>query len=520
MGWMRVKFIPFKENWTILIDETFVIDELIKFQIPHTKDTLTDFVSVDSNYDNDFLYKLQHNEKLLKLNIDQNLKLTRELVSDMASYYDAFVEINNWDKLVSNEEITPDSNSSYQYGNQDNVLFILKILTPKIVTGYKSVIILGANIPDSMLYGCWSKLYNVKFVPNTEIANNLLYLSHQNGSRLTIKYLSELDFSKNQRNKIINEDVNGIKCLDVGAKLAQLAIKEFNSEEFLYTINNDFDDEHLKISGGTKVSVMSRGSNKYTEYNNIYFSTALNKNNYHMRMLNSLGLNKDFIQRANVVEAAYQFLMRSSLRTPDSNDDVVFICNDKFTAVEIFKFFDNCSLLAIDSLTVKKIPYESVDRNRRLKANAAFNSTTTTYTPMEFTIFMKKLSNNNIVRAGDAPKEIPKKKIILNAGYSFVVINFEGNIENFKSVALKNKIASVVYSAIDTIGYTAAIFLKDASNYDSNLTLLPLLNTYDINVYGDKLYAPSYITKGDSEFHKIYCDRTATIEKCASNMSG
>ena len=106
----------------------------------------------------------------------------------------------------------------------------------------------------------------------------------------------------------------------------------------------------------------------------------------------------------------------------------------------------------------------------------------------------------------------------MNDGYSFVAINFEGDIEDFKSVTQENKIASVVYSAIDTVGYTATIFLKNAPAYDINLKLISLLNDHGICVYGDKFYAPSSIAKGANEIHKINCDRATTIEKCAMNM--
>jgi hypothetical protein len=46
--------------------------------------------------------------------------------------------------------------ASNVYGNKDNTLSIVKILTPKFVEGYKSVMLLGANIECSMLYKCWT----------------------------------------------------------------------------------------------------------------------------------------------------------------------------------------------------------------------------------------------------------------------------------------------------------------------------------------------------------------------------
>ena len=291
--------------------------------------------------------------------------------------------------------------ASNVYGNKDNTLSIVKILTPKFVEGYKSVMLLGANIECSMLYKCWTDLYNVKFKPHAGITSTLRYATHSNGNRLSIKYLSEIGFSKKQRNTPINEVVNGFQCATVGVKLAQLAIFELNSPDFLYIVNNDFDDTLLQNAGGTKAKVISHGSNEYSGYHKIYFSAALNKSNNYLRVLSALGFDNDFIKRSNVVETAYQCLMRTSLRDIDCTEDVIFIYNDKFIAMAISEIFQNCTVSATDSLILKKLPYDSVDKNRRSKAKDLFKANVTEFSVMDFTTFLKKLSNNNIVRSDE-----------------------------------------------------------------------------------------------------------------------
>ena len=87
------------------------------------------------------------------------------------------------------------------------------MLTPKIVEKFMSVTMLGANFENSMLYKWWSECFPVQFMPNARLLKQLRYATHNNGHRLSISYLSEVNFSKTYRNKPIDEVVDGL--LDV-----------------------------------------------------------------------------------------------------------------------------------------------------------------------------------------------------------------------------------------------------------------------------------------------------------------
>ena len=516
-GFRTSKYIQHSESWNLIMDEILVIDEIREFQIPYTLNTLTDYVFIDENFKNDYLYKLDHKENLLRLNADKNLADTKKLVSDMASNYEAFVEKNNWNKLVDRKEITNDCDGNNGYGNQENIISIVTMLSPSIVGKYKSVTILGANIDKSMLVEWWSNRHGISFVKNNTIFSMLRYNSHNNGQRLDLVYLMEKNFSKTQRNKIINEVIDTVQCDTYGEKLAQMAIKVLG-KDYLYITNNDFDDQRLADSGGTKAKVISHGSNDYDNFHKFYFSAALNKTPSHTRILNALGFNDDFLKRATVVEVTYQGLMRTSLRNPNATEPVICVVNDQFTAITLAEYFPNCNVRSPENTIMKDIPFDQVDKNRRHHVNQTLKSNFKNISPIKFSKFLNTIARNNIVRHNEPVKKIPKEIVNLDDGYSFVVINFEGNIDDYKAVATNNKLASIVYSSIKVEGYTAAIFLKDTSSYDINLNLIPMLNSNNIRVYGDELFAPSYDDKGDCEFFKINCDRLTTLERCALNI--
>ena len=64
------------------------------------------------------------------------------------------------------------------------------LLAPSIFEPFASVTIMGANLDDSIMYKYFAK-EGCTFSDHTAINNGLQYRSHDNGSRLLIKYLTE-----------------------------------------------------------------------------------------------------------------------------------------------------------------------------------------------------------------------------------------------------------------------------------------------------------------------------------------
>ena len=511
------KFLQHVNTWHLIVDEILSVDRLLPFPTPHTLSILTDSVSVDEAFVHESLYKLTHNNAVLTTQYDKNLAPVKHLVADMDTFYEAFVEKNNWNTMVVDKTITPDSKSNRTYGNQNNTLSILVMLTPKITEQFGTVTILGANFENSMLYKWWSENFSVEFTPNTNLLKQLRYTTHNNGDRLTICYLSEVDFSKTQRNKPINETIDGVKCESNGGKLAAQAIHTMESN-FIFITNNDFGgDAALIDAGGQKVSVISHGSNNYASHHQLYFGAALNKNPAHNRMLKGLGFTDNFQFTATTIEITYQGLMRTSLRDMDCKEPVLFVCNDCRSATGVAEFFPNCHVIAADDCTKKDIPLTQAQRNKRSKAKKLLNIDSNGYSAMDFVGCLRSLSTHNIVVNNEPPQVMPKLALIDD--FSYFSINFTGDINDFNALAKNHNISSVTYSVKDVIGYTANVFIKKTGTaYDANVAFIPLMTTNGLSVYGFDSFAPSCGIDDDSCFYKINCDRTSKLESNATRI--
>lgn len=510
------KFLPYVESWHLIIDEIPIVDRLFLFPTPHTLSILTNSVSVDKSFNHETLYKLKHDDAVLGLQYDKNLVTLKNLVSDMDTFHEAYVEKNNWDNMVVNGIITPDSKSNMTYGNQNNTLSILLMLTPNIVEKFMSVTMLGANFENSMLYKWWSECFSVQFMPNTRLLQQLRYTTHNNGHRLSISYLSEVNFSKTYRNKPIDEVVNGTTCKSIGEKLSVKAVTALESG-FIYMTNKDFCDDMLINAGGLKANVVSHGSNAFAGHHQLYFSAAVNKNPAHNRILNGLGFTNDYIFTATTTEISYQGLMRLSLRDINCNEPVHFVCNDYRTATGVAEYFPGCRVMEASDVIKKPVPLTQVQRNVRAKVTKLLNTDNSTYSAIGLVGLLRKISRDHIVKSNEQPNVLPK--ITLTDNYSTISINFTGSIDNFNTLAKEHRLSSVTYSVKDAIGYTANIIMKNTGTaYDANVALIPMLTSNGIDVYGFEAYAPSRYADDSPELYRINCDKTNVLKIHAASI--
>jgi hypothetical protein len=508
------KFLQHVDTWHLIIDEILTVDRLIPFPTPHTLSILTDSVSVDEKFKHKTLYKLKHDDAVLNLQYDENLKSVKKLVSDMDTYHEAFVEKNNWDNMVVDGIVTPDTESDMTYGNQNNTLNILLMLTSKIVDQFKSVTILGANFESSMLYKWWSESFSVQFTPNNHLLGKLRYTTHNNGHRLYISYLSEVNFSKTYRNKPIDEVIDGTTCKSIGEKLSAKAVDALESG-FIYMINKDSCDDVLINAGGVKANVISHGSNAFSGYHQLYFSAAVNKNPAHNRILNGLDFTDDFIFTATTAEISYQGLMRTSLRDINCNVPVHFVCNDYRTATGVAEYFPGCRVMEAKDVIKKYVPLTQAQRNVRAKVTKLLKTDNSTYSAFELVGLLCKVARNHIVNSNEQPKVLPK--IALTDNYCTISINFTGSIDNFNTLAKEHRLSSVTYSVKDAIGYTANIIMKNTGTaYDANVALIPMLTSNGIDVYGFDAYVPSRHADDSPELYRINCDKTSVLENHAT----
>ena len=508
------KFIPNKGRWNLILDEIPGIDNVHQYVVPYNHKFITNFIEIDSDFEDENPSKLKlidkpTNELLSRANDEFDGKI-KKLVADMHNNgHESFVNKANWKKIVEDNEVTPDHLTNPSYENEKNTITIVTMLSPKIIEEFKSVTIMGANFEYSMLFKWWGEYYGIAFYHDNSILNSLRFRSHTNGDRLKIFYLMESNFSKTQRNKITEEIIDNIECpIGLGDKLAKMAISILK-DGFIYAVNNDFDNVELK-NAGEKIAVISHGMNEYDDYNKAYFGAALNKKPAHNRILNDLGFDNQYIKSAHIVEVAYQFLMRSSLRKHECHDDVIFVVNDEYTARAIAELFPGCSVAPADGLIVKDAPFNSHERTKRSIASKLI-ATGHKGKVVDFVSYMSQISTNNIVKSGEKSSMIKSDKIWIENDLKVVSVNFKGELDRFYKMCLNRKITGFAYSSHKVSGYTAGIIVK--SDYAiSNMN--EIFTFHDLMPDGNYFFVPSYTSgQGKQKMVKANCTQKS-MDKC------
>jgi hypothetical protein len=310
-----------RENWTIFLDEVPQVDRFYPLMLPHSYGFLAEHLQPFPTNNNALcLVKPKNSHKLKQVldDVHDDVRaLFRPLLKDVLSVNkDVYIDMQTWDRIVERQNISKQ--------DKQNTLHFVSMLRPDFFAG---VILLGANIEDSLLFS-WFRKKDVDFEAEKEIANNLRNLPSDLGQRVRIAYfISHPNLSKHVGKK---EALNGGTVVD---NMDALALEAFGEEPFLYVLNNDRKSELLNdASNAKKISIISHGLNNLQGYQNIYFAAALNRHPKHFSMLKGLGLSAELVHRATAHEAAYQVVMRSSLRNPESKEKVHVIVPDQASA--------------------------------------------------------------------------------------------------------------------------------------------------------------------------------------------
>jgi hypothetical protein len=103
---------------------------------------------------------LQKRLEAVRDDVDDNF---RGFFSDLlCTNRDMFVDVESWNRLVEKGDFTDD--------DATNRLFFISMLRPE---PFNDVILLGANIKDSLLHRWLTRYHDCQFVEHTEIAAKL-----------------------------------------------------------------------------------------------------------------------------------------------------------------------------------------------------------------------------------------------------------------------------------------------------------------------------------------------------------
>lgn len=359
-AFIKIPFFENKDEWNLIVDEIPKVDKFYDPTLPYNHSALSQQI-VAGEVIGTGLYEVTENPSAINIkNYDSMFEIVQPIINDVKSeYYVTYTLKKNWDRVVVKQKITNDDTVDLTFGNQHNKLYFLSLLQPIIFTGFKSVIMMGANFETSFLFKYWSDYCKTDFIEFEPITSNLRYKEYKNGHRLEIRYLQEEAWSKYSATKMINSKSR----IEHYAELVQ---KHFAGKKFIFMTNNS---DETTFDNGIKLPVISHGLNAYQDIHNVYFSPALNNQPQHTNMLMDLGFDKDFITYCNFHEILHQGVMRSSLRNPNATEPVTVIVPDKASAESLARLFLDSSIGAIDGYVrkVKALTGTNKNRNQRVK---------------------------------------------------------------------------------------------------------------------------------------------------------
>jgi hypothetical protein len=239
------------------------------------------------------------------------------------------------------------------------------VMRPSILAQYKSVTIIGANFPITLLASIWG--HDVEFVPHPTITAGLRYQNlHHKGHQTTIYYISERTCSKTLLDSIGQQVVFDAAAKTIGTL--------FTKEEHIFCVNNTDDVENpyrwlLEGTTGHRVSPDPRGLNAYKHINMCVQLAALNNDPATFAYYDDRhGISAEHLRIATTLERYYQFCGRISLRVLESEAPITLIVFDRATAI-FMQHLTQCKDpifldIGIEELTEKKAKFRTDEEKR------------------------------------------------------------------------------------------------------------------------------------------------------------
>jgi hypothetical protein len=198
---------------------------------------------------------------------------------------------------------------------------------------------MGACFEESLLARLW--VGRVRFVEREGIARGLRYREHGNGGLLDIRYLFDADWSKRARDGQI--EVGG-RRFAVREYVRDTVLAEFGAGPFLWMANNDVPDDFFGAGGGggvgaVRLSGKSHGQNGFQHLHDVAVLSAINPSSAFFEFMRARGVDPEEVKDALYRQAAYQAVMRCSLRNPEDRRRKRAVVVDRATAEWLARLF-------------------------------------------------------------------------------------------------------------------------------------------------------------------------------------
>jgi hypothetical protein len=319
----------YRQFWHLFIDEMPSGFDAHHLQIALTHSHATEHLTAERELTGDVVVVDAKNEGALR---DLLANVTGD--SGLAVFHDLAGDVLNPDKIVCVSK--PSYERLIDPTGVEKVTSFFSILTPSFLDNFASVTIMGANLESTELYLLWEKLLNVVWSKHPVLNRALRYDAHENGHRLTIKYLLNGNWSKYHAARPHGSGT----ILDAVTQ----AIEAELGDDFLWQANKSVDDNQFEE--GIRLPTKAHGQNRarFMKCDNVALVMAVNHAKPASDFLKLIGFSQDEIKTVLQYQNEYQAMMRCSLRDPEATAPVTVCVVSKGSADWLAARFPGCQI--------------------------------------------------------------------------------------------------------------------------------------------------------------------------------
>ena len=163
---------------------------------------------------------------------------------------------------------------------------------------------------QSQVFKVWGQ-QGVEFEPDLDFAKRLLYTEHPNGDLVTIYYVTDHQWSRKRKETVLEDGET------ISDRMVKAATELFTSGRFLWHANKAVTESPFDPPA-QRLPNKPHGLNMFVDYDDIVFLSSLNPTTDHFRFLKSQGIEGDEVRGFTYFSAAYQAIMRTSIRDMES----------------------------------------------------------------------------------------------------------------------------------------------------------------------------------------------------------